>query len=80
MHTLYQRPVLQGKRSDWASVTGIYMACLNLPLDIQYGADKMYLVGVIPGPKKPSLKQINNFLRVLVNELLKFWEPGVFFS
>ncbi|KIK10933.1 hypothetical protein PISMIDRAFT_53187, partial [Pisolithus microcarpus 441] len=23
---------------------------------------------------------INNFLRVLVNELLEFWEPGVFFS
>ncbi|KIO12088.1 hypothetical protein M404DRAFT_101716, partial [Pisolithus tinctorius Marx 270] len=45
-----------------SSVTGIYMACLNLPPDICYDMDKMYLVGVIPGPKKPSLEQINNFL------------------
>jgi len=63
-----------------SSVTGIYMACLNLPPDIRYNADKMYLVGIIPGPKKPSLEQINNFLRILVDELLEFWEPGVFFS
>lgn len=40
----------------------------------------MYLCGVISGPKKPSLEQINNFIRPLVNELLKFWNPSVFFS
>jgi len=40
----------------------------------------MYLCGIIPGPKKPSLEQINNFLRPLVDELLQFWELGIFFS
>ncbi|KAI6094027.1 hypothetical protein EDD17DRAFT_1754034 [Pisolithus thermaeus] len=40
----------------------------------------MYLCGIIPGLKKPSLEQINNFLCPLVNELLEFWQPGVFFS
>lgn len=63
-----------------SSVTGIYMACLNLPADIRYNTENMYLCGVIPGPKKPSLEQINNFIRPLVNELLEFWNPGVFFS
>ncbi|KIO11733.1 hypothetical protein M404DRAFT_61638, partial [Pisolithus tinctorius Marx 270] len=56
------------------------MACLNLPADIRYNTENMYLCGAIPGPKKPSLEQINNFLRPLVNELLEFWQPGVFFS
>jgi len=63
-----------------SSVTGIYMACLNLPADIRYNTENMYLCGVIPGPKKPSLEQINNFIRPLVNELLEFWNPDVFFS
>ncbi|PCH35844.1 hypothetical protein WOLCODRAFT_80993 [Wolfiporia cocos MD-104 SS10] len=29
---------------------------------------------------KPSLDQLNHFLRPLVDELALFWEPGVFFS
>ncbi|KAI0705497.1 hypothetical protein C8Q76DRAFT_630733 [Earliella scabrosa] len=37
----------------------------------------MYLVGVIPGPSKPSTVEINHFLAVLVDELLLFWTPGV---
>ncbi|OSD08116.1 hypothetical protein PYCCODRAFT_1358106 [Trametes coccinea BRFM310] len=40
----------------------------------------MYLVGVIPGPSKPSTDQINHFLRLLVDELLLFWIPGVYYS
>jgi len=68
------------KVAKGTSFTGIYMACLNLPADIQHDTDNMYLCGIIPGPKKPSLEQINNFLRPLVDELLQFWEPGIFFS
>ncbi|KAI0362933.1 hypothetical protein BV20DRAFT_905682, partial [Pilatotrama ljubarskyi] len=37
----------------------------------------VYLVGVIPGPTKPSTEQINHFLAILVDELLEFWNPGV---
>ncbi|KAI9059347.1 hypothetical protein FKP32DRAFT_1579810, partial [Trametes sanguinea] len=40
----------------------------------------MYLVGVIPGPHKPSKDQINHFLRPLVSQLLVFWNTGVYFS
>ncbi|KAI0324440.1 hypothetical protein GY45DRAFT_1262843 [Cubamyces sp. BRFM 1775] len=40
----------------------------------------MYLVGVIPGPSKPSLEEINPFLGLLVDDLLEFWEPGVWYS
>ncbi|TFY77450.1 hypothetical protein EWM64_g6562 [Hericium alpestre] len=40
----------------------------------------MYLVGVVPGPSKPSLDQINHALRPLVDDLSRFWKPGVFLS
>ncbi|KAG2738629.1 hypothetical protein P692DRAFT_201730859 [Suillus brevipes Sb2] len=40
----------------------------------------MYLVGIIPGPTKPSTDQINHFLKLLVDDLLPFWNPGVTFS
>lgn len=63
-----------------ASVTGIYMVCYNLPPDLRYRPENMFVVGIIPGPHKPSLDQINHFLKPLVNELLEFWEPGIFFT
>lgn len=62
------------------SSTGVYMICYNLPPDLRYLPENMYLVGVIPGPGKPSLEQINNALQPLVNDFLPFWFPGVRFS
>lgn len=58
----------------------IFMTCLNLPLELRYKRENVYLVGVIPGPKSPSLDQVHRFLGVLVDELLEFWSPGVRFS
>ena len=60
--------------------TAIYMVCLNLPPHLRYLPHNMYLVGVIPGPTKPSTEQINHFLALVVDEFLLFWELGVYFS
>ena len=62
------------------SVTGIYLVCLNLPPHLRYLPENLCLVGIIPGPHKPSLDQINHFLKPLVEELLVFWETGVYFT
>lgn len=40
----------------------ISMACLNLPSDIRYKPENMYLAGIIPGPKQPSLESLNHYL------------------
>ncbi|KAJ8456027.1 hypothetical protein ONZ51_g12281 [Trametes cubensis] len=58
----------------------VFMVCLNLPPDIRYKRENVYLAGVIPGPKAPSLEQVNHFLGPLVRELNQFWSPGVFYS
>lgn len=58
----------------------ISLVCLNLPLDIRYKPENMCLLGVIPGPKEPSLDEINHYLRPIVDEFVAFWEPGIHFS
>jgi hypothetical protein len=40
----------------------------------------MYIIRMIPGPRKPLKSQINDFTALLVNDLLQFWHPGVFFT
>jgi hypothetical protein len=61
------------------SCTAVYMVVLNFPPHLRYLFRNMYLAGVIPGPGKPSLDQINHVLSLLVLELLEFWK-GVFYT
>lgn len=72
-------PFLNKQAGKKASVTAIYMVLLNLPPSSRYKVENMYLAGVIPGPREPSLTQINHLLRPLINELLEFWDPGVWY-
>lgn len=62
------------------STGAMYMICLNLPMHLRYQLENVYLVGIIPGPREPSLHQINHLLRPLVNELIQFWKTGFFIS
>lgn len=59
--------------------TAIYMVVLNFPPHLRYLFRNMYLAGVIPGPGKPSLDQINHALSLLTAELLEFWK-GVYYT
>ena len=61
------------------SCTAVYMVILNFPPALRFLFRNMYLAGVIPGPGKPSLDQINHVLSLLVSELLDFWK-GVFYT
>lgn len=56
------------------------MICLNLPIHLRYRLENVYLVGIIPGPREPSLHEINHLLRPLVNELLQLWKVGYFLT
>ena len=54
------------------SVGALYIAILNLPRHLGYLKENIFLVGIIPGPREPSL-HMNSFLEPLVNDLLKLW-------
>ncbi|KJA14089.1 hypothetical protein HYPSUDRAFT_72760 [Hypholoma sublateritium FD-334 SS-4] len=60
------------------SSTAIWLVLLNLPPDLRYLHENLYVAGVIPG--YPSLDEINHYLDLLINKLLILWDPGVFFS
>jgi len=62
------------------SIGGMYMVCFNLPPDIRYNMENVYLVGIIPGPDEPSTSEINHVLRPLIDGLLVLWQGGVYLS
>ncbi|PPQ79324.1 hypothetical protein CVT24_007406 [Panaeolus cyanescens] len=62
------------------SSTGIWLVLLNLPAHLRYLHQNMYIAGVIPGPNKPSLEELNHYMDLVVNDLLEFYNPGVRFS
>ena len=60
-----------------ASVCAIYLACLNLPPQLRYKVQNLFLAAVVPGPGEPSLHQINHVLAPLVDDLLRLYDEGV---
>lgn len=60
------------------SIGAIYLVCLNLPPHLRFRPENVYLVAIIPGPKEPSLHQLNHLLRPLVDEFEKFWTHGLY--
>ena len=60
--------------------TAIWLILLNLPPHLRYSPENMFLAGIIPGPKKPSLSDVNHSLKLLVDVLLEFFDPGVWYS
>lgn len=64
-------------KKKW-SIGAMYLVCLNLPPELRFRLENVCLVGIIPGPREPSLEQINHFLGPLVDSLLRGWNPGWF--
>ncbi|KAF8601122.1 hypothetical protein BDV93DRAFT_446414, partial [Ceratobasidium sp. AG-I] len=59
------------------SVGCVYMVCLNLPSDLRYDTSYAYLAAIIPGPSEPSMENLQHFLRPIADEMLEFYDPGV---
>ena len=62
------------------AVGGMYLVCYNLPPDIRYDVENVFLVGIIPGPTEPSKDQMNHVLRPLVDDLLILWLDGIYLT
>jgi hypothetical protein len=60
------------------SSTGVWLVLLNLPWYLRYLPQNMYMAGVIPG--HPPTDKLKHYLQLVVNDLLEFWDPGVYFS
>ena len=67
-------------RGETTSCGVISCACLNLPLDIRYKPENMFLAGIVPGPNEPPGDQLNHFLEPLIDDMVASWERGISFS
>ena len=55
------------------SVGVIYITFLNLPRLVRFKRENVIIIGIIPGPREPSL-HMNTFLSPLVSNLLDLWK------
>jgi len=76
----YFNPLGNKQAGKKKSIGLISLVCLNLPPEMRYKPENMFLFGIIPGPKEPPLTCLNHYLRPLVDMLLEFWYTGVCFS
>lgn len=56
------------------SIGMISLVCLNLPIELRYEPENMFLAGIVPGPHEPPLDAINPYLRPIVDSFIEFWE------
>lgn len=73
-------PFYNKKGGGTSGCGAVYMVCLNLPPHLRYRLENMFLVSIIPGLNHPSLVQINHLLKPLVDDLIQFWDSGVYYS
>lgn len=72
---------IEGMRIRGASTSCglISLACLNLPPQIRYKPEYMY-VCIIPGPHQPSTVALNHYMRPLVDDMCESWVRGIRYS
>ena len=68
----YFNPLDNKQAGKKNSIGLISLVCLNLPPEMRYQPENMFLFGIIPGPNKPPLICLNHYLRPLVDMLLEF--------
>ena len=56
------------------------MACLNLPYTIRHKPENMYVAGIIPGPREPTLTELNHYLKPVIDDFVTSWTEGIRYS
>jgi hypothetical protein len=67
------------KRGNHDSVGIVSVALLNLPAEIRYKPENMYL-SIIPGPREPDKEEFYHFLRPIIDEFVVGWDRGFHIS
>jgi hypothetical protein len=70
-----ERKTIRGADSSCGIIS---TACVNLPLNIRYKPENMYVAGMIPD--HPSTTELNHYVRPIVDDMSVSWEQGVNYS
>ena len=66
-----------GKSTSTGSIT---VACLNLTPSLCYKLENLFLVGIIPGLKEPSVEEVGHFIEPIVDMLNRSWRDSTKFD
>ena len=66
-----------GKSTSTGLIT---ITCLNYLLSLCYKSENLFLVGIIPGPKEPSVEEIGHFIEPIVDMLDRSWRDSTKFD
>ncbi|KAJ4487060.1 hypothetical protein C8J55DRAFT_594498 [Lentinula edodes] len=58
------------------SCGAIVLYCLNLPLEIRFRPENIFVVGMMPGPHGPTVGTIHHILHHYCNSIMEFDLPG----
>lgn len=55
------------------------ISCANLALhpSIRYLPEYLYVAAIIPGPREPSVDEIDHFVRPVIEQFVQAWKPGL---
>ncbi|EJF59017.1 hypothetical protein DICSQDRAFT_14970, partial [Dichomitus squalens LYAD-421 SS1] len=67
---------LRSKISPSHSSCPMSFSIINLPFYLRYRTAYLLLAGIMPGPKEADPDQVQRYMRVLVNELIRLWKYG----
>ncbi|KDQ55891.1 hypothetical protein JAAARDRAFT_195137 [Jaapia argillacea MUCL 33604] len=58
--------------------TGVMLFCIsNLRPELRYQTKNLLMPIVLPGPSEPMTEQLQNYLKIIVDDLIKLYEEGV---
>ncbi|KAE9384263.1 hypothetical protein BT96DRAFT_765247, partial [Gymnopus androsaceus JB14] len=67
------------KRGNHDSVGIISLANLNLPVELRYKPEHLFVM-IIPGPREPELDSLSHYIAPIVDQFILAWERGIHVS
>jgi hypothetical protein len=65
--------VFSGKNHGHNSTGAMYLSCDSLPRSVRMKPTNIISVGVLPGPKEPSITQLYNYLDIIIDDFEKLY-------
>ncbi|GJF00435.1 hypothetical protein PsYK624_167230 [Phanerochaete sordida] len=69
----YRRSLISASHSSCPMSFSI----INLPPSLRYRAANLILTAIMPGPQEQSADEVQHFLHVIVDDLLRLWKDGI---
>jgi len=67
------------KRGNHDSVGIISLANLNLPVELRYKPEHLFVM-IIPGPREPELDSLSHYIAPIIDQFIVAWERGIHVS